>query len=76
MGPEPDYFGLFLEPVLEPGWAYSKGIVPDLPRRTGMNKQISKFAFVNRQQVQLVVALVSLAMLVLGIGAPGDGGGF
>jgi uncharacterized protein (UPF0333 family) len=41
-----------------------------------MNKQISKFAFVNRRQVQLVVALVSLAMLVLGIGAPGDGGGF
>ena len=41
-----------------------------------MNKQISKFAFVNRQQVQLVVVLVSLAMLVLGIGAPSDGGGF
>ena len=44
-----------------------------------MNSKTSNFAFlggINRQHVQLVVAIVSLAMLVLGIGAPSDGGGF
>jgi hypothetical protein len=44
-----------------------------------MNGKLSKFASfgsINRQQVQLIVAVVSLAMLVLGIGAPSDGGGF
>ncbi len=30
---------------------------------------------INRQHVQLVFVLVSLAMLVLGTGAPLDGGG-
>jgi hypothetical protein len=30
---------------------------------------------INRQHVQLVLVIVSLAMLVLGIGAPADGGG-
>jgi hypothetical protein len=30
---------------------------------------------INRQHVQVVLLIVSLAMLVLGIGAPADGGG-
>lgn len=30
---------------------------------------------INRQHVQLVFVLVSLALLVLGVGAPTDGGG-
>lgn len=30
---------------------------------------------VNRQHIQLLLALLALAMLVLGIGAPSDGGG-
>jgi TRAP-type uncharacterized transport system fused permease subunit len=30
---------------------------------------------INRQHVQLVLMIVSLAMLVLGIGAPTDGSG-
>ena len=30
---------------------------------------------INRQHVQLIFVLVSLAMLVLGTGAPTDGGG-
>ena len=30
---------------------------------------------VNRQHVQLVLAILALAMLMLGIGAPSDGGG-
>jgi hypothetical protein len=29
---------------------------------------------VNRQHVQMLLAIVALAMLVLGIGAPADGG--
>ena len=29
---------------------------------------------INRQHVQLVLAILALAMLVLGIGAPADGG--
>jgi hypothetical protein len=42
----------------------------------------NKFAFVtlsvnkiNRQHIQLVLTLIALAMLVLGVGAPNDGGG-
>jgi hypothetical protein len=30
---------------------------------------------INRQHIQLVLTLVALAMLVLGVGAPTDGGG-
>ena len=30
---------------------------------------------INRQNVQLVLVIVSLVMLVLGVGAPTDGGG-
>jgi len=30
---------------------------------------------INRQHLQLVLVIVSLAMLVLGVGAPADGGG-
>ena len=30
---------------------------------------------VNRQHIQMVLAILALAMLVLGIGAPLDGGG-
>jgi hypothetical protein len=30
---------------------------------------------INRQHIQLVLTLIALAMLVLGVGAPNDGGG-
>ena len=44
-----------------------------------MKKQLSKLVFlsnsINRQHVQLVIIVLSLAMLILGIGAPGDAGG-
>lgn len=44
-----------------------------------MNKKLAEFVFlssrINRQHVQLVLVVVSLAMLILGIGAPADGGG-
>jgi len=43
-----------------------------------MNK-IARFALlgskVTRQHIQMVLAVVALAMLVLGVGAPSDGGG-
>ena len=43
-----------------------------------MNKQIARIAVVgskiNRNQIQAVFAVLALCMLVLGIGAPSDGG--
>jgi hypothetical protein len=44
-----------------------------------MKNKFAQFALsaqkINRQHVQLVLVLVSLAMLVLGVGAPLAGGG-
>jgi hypothetical protein len=44
-----------------------------------MNSKMTRFALltskINRQHLQIVLALAALAMLVLGIGAPSDGGG-
>lgn len=43
-----------------------------------MNKKFSPVAVfaskINRQHVQILMALVALAMLVVGVGAPSDGG--
>lgn len=43
-----------------------------------MNNQLARLVFfsskVNRQHLQFLFAIVALAMLVLGIGAPSDGG--
>jgi hypothetical protein len=43
-----------------------------------MQNYISRLALlstkVNRQHIQLILAVAALAMLVLGIGAPSDGG--
>ena len=43
-----------------------------------MKNQIARFAVlstkINRQHLQVAFAVLALAMLVLGIGAPGDGG--
>ncbi len=44
-----------------------------------MNNKIARFALfvskINRQHIQLAFAILALAMLVLGIGAPLDGSG-
>jgi hypothetical protein len=44
-----------------------------------MNNMLEKIALVspkvNRQHIQMLFAIVALVMLVLGIGAPSDGGG-
>jgi hypothetical protein len=43
-----------------------------------MNNKLASFAIfaskINRQHIQLVLAVAAMAMLVLGIGAPSDGG--
>lgn len=43
-----------------------------------MNKQLSLFTHyaqkINRQHIQLALTLVSLVLLVLGVGAPTEGG--
>jgi len=42
-----------------------------------MNNKFARFALfsakINRQHIQLILALLALATLVLGIGAPADG---
>lgn len=40
-----------------------------------MNNKLFQLNKINRQHVQLILTLIALAMLVLGIGAPMDGGG-
>ncbi len=44
-----------------------------------MNNKFARFALltskINRQHIQLAIAILALAMLALGIGAPNDGGG-
>jgi hypothetical protein len=44
-----------------------------------MKNQIARFALslskVNRQHIQLAMVVLTLAMLVVGAGAPADGGG-
>lgn len=44
-----------------------------------MNKKLAEVAMfgknINRQHVQMLIVILSLAMLVLGVGAPSDGGG-
>lgn len=43
-----------------------------------MNKKLAPVAIfaskINRQHMQVLLALIALAMLVLGVGAPSDGG--
>jgi hypothetical protein len=44
-----------------------------------MNKKFARLAIftskINRQHIQLILALAALTMLVLGVGAPTSGGG-
>ncbi len=44
-----------------------------------MNSKLSKLMLltsrINRQHLQLLVAILALVLMVLGIGAPSDGGG-
>ncbi len=44
-----------------------------------MKKKLAQIAFlgskIRRRDIQLILALLALAMLILGVGAPSDGGG-
>jgi hypothetical protein len=44
-----------------------------------MNKKLAQLVMtvrqINRQHLQILIAIVVLAMLVLGVGAPAEGGG-
>jgi hypothetical protein len=70
-----------LKPVLKPGklYPYSKKSIQHQKRTPSMKNKFASLVFsaqkINRQHVQLVLMIVSLAMLVLGIGAPTDGSG-
>jgi TRAP-type mannitol/chloroaromatic compound transport system permease large subunit len=69
-----------LKPVLKPGSKYLKGIVSEKDRKdVPMKKQVALFTYhaqkINRQHIQLVLTLIALSMLVLGVGAPTEGGG-
>ena len=64
---------------MKPGITYILGIQLTKRGYFSMNNKLAQFAMistkVNRQHIQVVLALLALAMLVLGIGAPSDGGG-
>lgn len=71
-----------LEPVLEPRGAYIQPTETETEsskEETVMNKKFADVVIrasqIDRRHVQLVIVIVSLAMLILGIGAPVDGGG-
>jgi hypothetical protein len=72
--------GDILKPVLKPGGLYSRATYSfHLKEEFAMNKKLADLivlgSHVNRQHVRLLIALVSLGMLVVGIGAPVRGGG-
>ena len=75
-----DFF-VFLKPVLKPGDEYLWRIVPanktskGIPMKNKLNLAILSLSKINRQHVQLFFVVLTLAMLVTGVGAPEDGGG-
>jgi hypothetical protein len=70
-----------LKPVLKPGGVYSfdKKLSQPQKRMLPMKNKLALLALsaqkINRQHVQLIFMIVSLAMLVLGTGAPEAEGG-
>ena len=75
-------FVVFLKPVLKPEEKYLKRIVltskvfkKELPMKNKLNLVVVSLSKINRQHIQLFFVLLSLTMLVVGAGAPEDGGG-
>jgi hypothetical protein len=71
-----------LKPVLKPLEEYhllTRSNFNPKGRMIPMKNKLALLALsaqkINRQHVQLILVLVSLAMLVIGVGAPLDGGG-
>lgn len=75
------FLSYLMEPVLEAGVTYISGTIVsnyDIERKCTMKNKLTQIALqttkINRQHIQLAFAVLALAMLVLGIGAPSDGG--
>jgi hypothetical protein len=68
-----------LKPVLQPGKEYSYTKNYSFKEKYSMKNKLFQLSLsgakINRQHVQFVLTLIALALLVLGIGAPMDGGG-
>ena len=66
-----------LQTVLQPIQGYPSHTLP-LRKEYTMNKIFARFVFltqkVNRQHVQIAFAALALVLMVLGAGAPEDGG--
>jgi hypothetical protein len=70
-----------LKPVLKPDelYPYNKKLTQPQKRMLTMKNKLTFLALsaqkINRQHVQLIFVLLSLVLLILGVGAPTDGGG-
>lgn len=65
---------------MEPREAYIRATATETSKEeTVMNKKFADIVVrasrIDRRHVQLVIVILSLAMLILGIGAPADAGG-
>ena len=72
------FFNL-LKPVLKPRKEYAYINNYQIEENFQMKNKLSQLSLlgtkINRRHVQLIWAIIALALLVLGIGAPADGGG-
>jgi hypothetical protein len=71
----PDFSNL-LKPVLKPGkeYSYIKKFIPK-EKFFMKNTLLQLGTKISRQHIQLILTLIALVLLVLGVGAPMDGGG-
>lgn len=82
IGLERARFVLFLKPVLKPGKMYYFIVNLSHPQKRmfSMKNKIALLVLsarkINRQHIQFALVILTLAMLVIGVGAPDDGGGF
>jgi hypothetical protein len=71
-------FSFILKPVLKPGDGYLKRNYPKgmkgIAMKTKLNTLVLSISKINREHIQVFFIVLSLAMLVLGVGAPDDGG--
>lgn len=68
-----------LKPVLKPGGEYSMENKNSQKEVISMKNTLALLTLsahkIDRQHIQLLLTIIVLAMLVLGVGAPSDGGG-
>jgi hypothetical protein len=66
-----------LKPVLKPGSGYlqkNQSKAKEFLMKNKLNLALFAVSKIDRQHIQLFFVLLSLVMLVLGVGAPDDGG--